>query len=354
MEYIGVDIGKKKCVICAMNQDGSVDELSSYPNTSFDASQVAKRLVERYGGGGCKAVVESTANLWLKTYEAFESAGIDIRLANPSKTRLIAEAKIKTDRLDAKVLARLLRGDLIAECYVPSKETRLARALLGHRTNVLREQTKTKNRIHSLLDKYELECEYDNIFGVHGMEWLHSIKVDGHDNEILQSFLRQMEFLKREEETADSSIASDALHNTYVPTIMSMTGFNYFSASVIATCIADISRFPSPSHLVSWVGMCPSVHQTGQTLYMGKMKDGNKRAQWIMTEVANAAALHDPRMSAYYQRIAKRHHHNVAITHVANKMLRILWHMLTEKRLYNERRNELYALKLKRLAIAAT
>ncbi len=295
-------------------------------------------------------MVESTGNLWLKTYEAFESAGIDIRLANPSKTRIIAESKIKTDRLDAKALARLLRGDLIAECYVPSKEIRLARALLGHKTNISREKTRIKNRIYSLLDKYDLKCEYDEVFGVHGMQWLHTIRLDGHDQEMLESFLRQIEFLSEEEETANSQIASEAIHSKYVPNIMSMTGFDYYGASVIATCIAEISRFPSPSHLVSWVGMCPSVHQTGETTYMGKMKDGNKRAQWIMTEVANAAAQHDQRMKAYYDRIVRRHNHNVAITHVANKMLRILWHMLTENTLYNERREELYARKLKRLA----
>lgn len=130
---------------------------------------------------------------------------------------------------------------------------------------------------------------------------------------------------------------------------MSMTGFDYYSASMMSACIADISRFPSPSHLVSWVGMCPTVHQTGETLYYGKIKDGNKKAQWIMIQVANVAARHDPRMKAYYDKVVKRHHHNIAITHVANKMLRILWYMLTEDTLYNERNEKLYSSKLKRL-----
>jgi transposase len=66
-----------------------------------------------------------------------------------------------------------------------------------------------------------------------------------------------------------------AVNNRYVVTIMSMTGFDYYGASVLAAYIADISRFPSPSRLVSWVGICPSVHQTGESVHMGKMKDGN-------------------------------------------------------------------------------
>ena len=84
-------------------------------------------------------------------------------------------------------------------------------------------------------------------------------------------------------------------------------------------------------------------------MYYGKIKDGNKEAQWILTQVANVAGRADPRMKTYYARIVKRRHHNVAITQVANKMLKILWHMLTEDTLYNERKDALFASKLKRL-----
>jgi transposase len=346
-QYVAVDVGKRKCVTCVMDQDGRISETSSYSNTAFDARKFAEYVVTRYGE--CKAVVESTGNMWLKTYEALESKGMEVKLANPLKTRAIAEAKVKTDKLDSKILAHLLRADLIAECYVPSRDVRLSRALLGHRVNVTREQTRIKNRIHSLLDKYDLESEYHEIFGAHGLRWLHTLQLNGHDQVILQSLLRQLEFLQDEEEKANGSIADDASHNPYVPVIMSMTGFDYYSASVLAAYIVDISRFPSPSHLVSWVGLCPSVHQTGSTLYMGKMKGGNKKVRWIMTQAANTAIRTDPRMQAYYERKLRRHHHNVAVTHVANKMLRILWYMLREKRLYNERKERLYQSKLKRM-----
>lgn len=345
--FIGIDIGKRKCVTCIRDQDNVVKEISSYQNTSHDAFEFAKHAQEVYGE--CRAVVESTGNMWLKTYEAFESEGVEITLANPSKTGIIAEAKIKTDKLDAMALSNLLRGGLIAECYVPSRRVRLSRALLGHRVNITREQTRTRNRIHSILDKYDLECEYDNIASAHGIAWLRSITLNGHDQEILDSLVRQLEFLKDEEERAERIIAKDATKNEYVPIIMSMPGFNYYGASFIAAYIADIHRFPTPSHLVSWVGLCPSVHQTGETKYMGKMKGGSKKACWIMVQAANVAVRADPRLERYYERKARRHHHNVAITHVGNKMLQIIWHMLMENRLYDQRNEERYESKLKRL-----
>lgn len=282
-----------------------IDEFSRYPNTISDAIMTAERLIAKYGE--CVGVVESTGNMWLKTYEAFESCGIKMKLANPVKTRAIAEAKIKTDKLDSKTLAHLLRGDNIAECYVPSKEIRLQRTFLGHRVTISHEQNRIENRICSLLDKYDLKCPYEgNMFGVHGMQWLHSLKLDGHDQGVFDSLLRQLEFLNGEETTANSEIASQALQSEYAPKIMSMTGFDYYSASMMSALIADITRFRSPSHLVPWVGMCPTVHQTGETMYYGKMKKGSKKAQWIMIQVANVAAQHDPRMKAYYDRLVKR------------------------------------------------
>lgn len=349
-KFIGIDIAKKKCVVCVSDQDNTVVEKTSYRNTSWNAAEFAKHAAEAYGE--CRAVVESTGNMWLKTYEAFESEGIGIKLANPLKTRIIAESKIKTDKIDARVLSTLLRGDLIAECYVPAKKVRLSRALLGHRVNITKEQTRTRNRIHALLSKYDLECEYNDISCAHGIAWLKSdVTLDDHDQEILDSLVRQLEFLREEEKKASKVIAKDAVKNEYVPIIMSMPGFDYYSASFLAAYIADIKRFPSPSRLVSWVGLCPSVHQTGETLHMGKMKGGSKKTCWIMVQAANAAIRADPRLQQYYERKVKRRglHHNVALTHVGNKMLRILWHMLRENRLYDQRNEQRDRSKLKRL-----
>ncbi len=109
-KFIGIDIAKKNCVVCISDQNNMVVEKTSYRNTSWDAVEFAKHAVESYGE--CKAVVESTGNMWLKTYEALEDEGIEVKLANPLKTRIIAESKIKTDKIDARVLSTLLRGEL--------------------------------------------------------------------------------------------------------------------------------------------------------------------------------------------------------------------------------------------------
>jgi transposase len=146
-----------------MNSNGSIAEESIYNNTLDEAEIFAYSLVKKYGK--CIAVCESTANLWLKTYQAFEKYNIDIKLANPLKTKAIAEARIKTDKLDARILAHLLRSDLVAECYIANKKTREERSLLRLRTNLVQDRTRVINRTHSLLDKYDVNFGYSKIFG---------------------------------------------------------------------------------------------------------------------------------------------------------------------------------------------
>jgi transposase len=88
-----VDIGKRNCKACIMNSDGSIAEETKYNNTLHEAEIFAYSIVKKYGE--CVAVCESTANLWLKTYQAFEKYNIGVKLANPLKTKPIAEAKNK-------------------------------------------------------------------------------------------------------------------------------------------------------------------------------------------------------------------------------------------------------------------
>ena len=317
-----------------MNADGSIVEESEYDNKLTEAEIFAYSPVKKYGK--CIAVCESTSNLWLKTYQAFEKYGIGVKLANPLKTKAIAEARIKTDTLDARTLAHLLRSDLVAECYIAPKGIREDRSLLRLRTNFVQDRTRVMNRVHSLLDKYDVKCDYDNIFGVKGTRWLSSLKLSVNDQILLHEYIMQIEFLNTEIKNTESKISYQASKNESAKILMSMTGIDYFSAMLIALEIGDIKRFSTPEKLVSWSGLCPSIHQSGNSLYMGKMKDGNKKVRWILIQAANTAARKDDRLRRFYLRIAKRHGHHIAITHVANQMITIIWHMLVNKKLYNE------------------
>ena len=221
--------------------------------------------------------------------EAFEKHGINVKLANPMKTKAIAEARIKTDKLDARTLAHLLRSNLIAESYIaPPDKVREDRSLLRLRINLVSDRTRVMNRVHSLLDKYDLKCKYDHIFGVNGIRWLKSIELKGNDQIQLANYIHSIEFLNSEITLIEKQISLEASHNEDVKILISMTaGIDYFSAILISSEMGDISRFRTAGKLVSWCGLCPTVHQSGTSMYMGRMKkDRNKKINWIMIQAA--------------------------------------------------------------------
>nr|CBH38038.1 putative transposase, truncated [uncultured archaeon]CBH38471.1 conserved hypothetical protein, transposase family [uncultured archaeon] len=173
MWYIGIDVHKKMWNACIKDLEGNIQKELEFPN-------------------------KSTGNMWLRLYLGLEEAGVDVVLANPKKTKAIAEAKLKNDKVDARTLADLLRAKLIAHCYVPPESVRELRSLVRHRITLTRDMTRVKNRIHAILDKYELEFTGTDLFGKAGMIWLWSItsKLTELDQFIFDAELRHVETLK--------------------------------------------------------------------------------------------------------------------------------------------------------------
>jgi len=260
-------------------------------------------------------------------------------------SKAIAEARVKMDKLDAKTLAYLLRGNLVAESYVPNKKNRMRRSLLRHRASLIKMRVEVKNRIHMLLDKYDLSYEYTDLFGKEGLEWLRSLSLPALDQHILQSNLQVLETLTTEIRSTDIQIAKDAVNEEQAKLLMTMPGVDYYAAMILLSEIGDVKRFASPEKLVSWVGLAPQAHQSGETHWTGHItRKGSKRARWILTQWAQVARQHDPRMSEFYERIERKHGPSKAIIAVARKMLSIMHVMLTRNEPYQGENRQLTAL----------
>ena len=154
---IGIDVAKRKCDYCVIDGRGAVVERGAYRNTSSGAGEFARRMARRYAGRGtCRAACETTANMWRITYDAVEAAGIGIKLANTYRMSIISKTAKKTDRVDAKKIAQVLRMDMIPECYVPNRTVRGVRDMIRQRIKLVRNRTQVINRIHSMLDAYDI------------------------------------------------------------------------------------------------------------------------------------------------------------------------------------------------------
>lgn len=346
MISVGIDVGKRGFQACLKDERGTVLQELRLENNLSGACQ----LVDALGGASARAVIEATGNHWVKLHDHLEEHGVDCLLANPVKTRLIAEARIKTDRLDARILADLLRGNLVAESYAPSKKERDWRGLVRHRASLVRMGTEVKNRVHALLDKYDLKPEYSDLFGKGGLRWLEGLRLEPVDQVILDTNLKLLKSLDEQTAAVTREIASVAVDEGRVRLLMTLPGIDYYSAVLILAEVGDVQRFSNAGRLASWAGMVPSLHQSGGRSYTDRItKRGSKWLRWILVQAAQKASTSDPRLGACYERVSRRRGHHKAVVAVAREMLTIIWHMLRNGEPYRGEDRRLTEEKVKRM-----
>ena len=345
MKYIGIDIGKWKCRAAVMNPEGVLIDEFSFNNDHQGIEELASRLTPED-----RVVMESTGSVWTNLYDSLDERKVPVVLANPLKTRAIASARIKTDKVDARILAHLLRGDLVAECYVPPRELRELRALVRHRASLVRARTTVKNRVHAMVDRRGIRCEYSDMFGKGGTEWLRGLDLGAMDGLMLDNHLGHVESLSRQIGRVDEEIRGRASLDEDVRLLLSLTGVDVYTALLIRSEIGNISRFPDYRRLVSWAGLAPSLHQSGSVEIRGGItKQGSRMLRWAMVEAAWVAVRHDERRRGFYERVKRRRGSGKAVVAVACKMLKVIWFMLSRREPYQSRNERRYGVKLKSL-----
>jgi transposase len=289
--------------------------------------------------------------MWMRIHDTLEDNGIDTVLANPYRTKIIAQAKIKSDKLDARILSDLLRTGLVYESYVPIKEFREKRSLVKHRIVLSRTKTKLANKIHAILDKYEYRTELKDVFGKSGIEWLRSLSVSPIDKIILNTTMVSIESIDNQIEIVSKEIAKYAWQDCQdIKILLSMTGIDIFSAMLISTEIVDIKRFSTPWKLVSYAGLAPSTRESSGKIKTGRItKQGSPLLRWILVQCSLSAIKYEQHMRKFYERIKQRKGHGKAIVATAKEMLVIIWYMLTKHQLYRHMNRSKYEQKLERL-----
>jgi transposase len=151
-------------------------------------------------------------------------------------------------------------------------------------------------------------------------------------------------------ENVDNQMASIAINNKKVDLLLGFAGIDYYGALLLINEIEDITRFSNPKKLVSWAGLAPSLHQSGNIIWTGNItRQGNSRIRWYLVEAAQKAARYDPKLIPVYQRIAKKKGNQKAVIAVARKMLVSIYHVLTRNELYEGHRQDVRTRKIKKM-----
>lgn len=330
MEYVGLDVHRKNTYFTRMDASGNILHQGSVPN-----AEILRALPGE--PGHAKVAMEATGN-WYHLYDLLEEVVAEIYLAHPLKTRVIAEARVKTDKIDSEALAHLLRTDLLPCSYIPPRDVRNLRDLLRYRAALVRVRTGLKNMVHALLAKNGLLKAVSDIFGKRGRGWLASLSLPEEHRLALDGLLAVNDALEAQLDLVSKEIDRRARANPEAMLLTSIPGIAYYSALLIVAEIGDVRRFSNSRRLTAYAGLVPSVRASGGQVRHGHItKQGSRWLRWIMVEAAQSAARWDPELRRFHWRIAKRKGHRTANVALARELLKIVYHLLKEGRTYERR-----------------
>jgi transposase len=314
--------------------------------------------LEGFGRGLTKedeVVVEATGNA-MAVVRVLSPYVARVIVANPLQVKAIAHARIKTDKIDAGVLASLRAADFLPEVWVPDAETERRRRLVARRDQVVRHRTRVKNEIHAILAAHLVPpCPHAELFNGPGRAWLAKQALPDDERVAIERHLRELDRLGEDLAVLDHEIAVATVDDPDVRRLLTIAGMNVTVAAGLVAAIGEIRRFSSPQKLVSYFGLNPRVRQSGLGLAQhGRIsKIGRAHARALLVEAAWAAAKAPGPLHAFFVRIRARRGHQVAAVATARKMAVLVWHLLTKGTDYLWARPALVAHKVRALELQA-
>jgi transposase len=277
-------------------------------------------------------------------------------VSNPVKTRAIAEAKIKTDKVDARVLAELLAADYLPSVWLADDGTRALRRQVARRVHIVRQRTRLKNQVQAVLARNLLpRCPAADLFGHKGRRWLATQPLPDDEAVTVAALLRQLDFQGEELRLLDAALAEEALRRPDVLRLMTIPGVDMAVAVSLVATVGDFSRFSSPNKLVSYFGLNPKVRQSGglPAVHGHISKQGRAYARGMLVEAAWVASKTPGPLHAYYERIKARRGFQIAVVATVRKLAVLSWHLIRTETDYAFARPSLTAKKHRALELRA-
>ncbi|RDI73195.1 Transposase [Gaiella occulta] len=347
VRFIALDIHRDFCEV-AIAEGGAV---RSAPRVKTDPETL--ELFAASLGADDQVTLEATGNA-LAIARIIEPHVGRVVLADPRAVRGSASSALKTDKVDARILARLLAGGLVPEVWLPDERTRRLRRLVSRRAQLVRQRTRAKNQVHAaLIRNLRPRQPMRDLFGAAGRRWLAAQTLPVDEQETVASCLREIDFLAGEIEQLERTMALAVLGDERMRRLLALPGISGVAACTLLAAIGDISRFPDAGHLVGYVGLNPRVRQSGsEKPRHGRIsKQGPGEVRHVLVEAAWHAMRSPGPLRIFGERVAAKRGSNVAVVAVARKLLVIAWHLLSREEDYAFTRPSLVREKIRRLEL---
>ncbi|HZY69598.1 MAG TPA: IS110 family transposase [Thermoplasmata archaeon] len=325
--FVGLDVHRKSIVATALDDHGlrlSQVKLGVAP----------AELIEYLRGlPGHKQVALEAGSSWAPVYDAAESIGASVVLSNPLRTRLIADASLKTDKVDSEALATLLRVRALPTAFAPPAEVRDLRTIVSERIYYKRRAAAIKNRTYSVLLRRGMEYEDSILSRKHKREELRALHLSEID--------RGLDTLRFFEDTCrdlDRQIHRAWLESEDAQLLSTIPGIGELTSVALVAFICPIERFSTSEKLSSYVGLCPSMRQSGESIHHGSLKqDSNGLLRWLLVEASWTHRRKVPHgaVAKVARRVSRRRGKPQGTGAAAHKLVKIIHAMLKRKEAFH-------------------
>lgn len=319
MNYVGIDLHKVDLVVSVEDEGGG----ASRP------VRIACRDVAAVRGFFSKvvpfrAVIEASSSYrWL--YDLLSPMG-EVILAHPLKLRAIVSARAKTDKLDAAMLAKLLRADLVPRSYVPEGRYQMLRDVTRSRARLVRQAVAAGNEVYGLLRRANARVPYSSPLCRKGRKWIERKELGYGGDLVKRELLRRLEYYEGEVRGLDLELAGIAGEFGEVEALLDIYGLGVYSALLVIAEIGDPERFSRGDQVGAYAGLTARVRQSGGVEYSGHIsRQGSPWLRWILVQAAMKLVRRDEKLKAFYRRVRRRSGAKIARVAAARKLAVICW-----------------------------
>jgi len=350
IRYLGLDLHKHLLVVCVLDAAGEVTARLRLEDLNGPALEFFCR---RHLRPDDQVALEATTNCWA-VVAVLRRHVSRVVVSNPLATKAIAQAKVKTDKVDAGVLAHLLRLGYLPEVWQPDAACGRLREWTARRSRLVSQRTAIINRIRATLAMRLLDCPHE-IGSARGRAWLASVALDDDARWLIESDLRLLDAVAAELAAIDQRLAQRGHEDPRVKLLMTLPGVSQHTAQSLLAAIGDVDRFRTDRGLASYLGLVPSTRQSAGRCYHGSItKAGRGHTRWMLVQAAQSVREHPGPLGHFFRRLKRKKNHNVAVVATAHKLAVLAWHVLKTGEPYRYAVPRTTEAKLAALRIAAT
>ena len=337
-QFIGCDAHKKFSVFVAVNEKGHAGEALRVAHDR----ELYREFLSRLPAHSAIAVEATGSYSWL--VDEMERLGHGPKLCNPLEAKRRMGLTNKTDKLDAKGLAILLRNGTLPEVWIPPSELRDQRELLRLRIFLVRMRTRVKNRIHATLGRHNIQVPGADLFGVAARKELgmRLPELPVHCREAVEQELATVDFLKTQIESAERRLEGLRKMRVEADLLKTLPCVGEILSMVLMLEIGRVDRFPTAAHLASYAGLVPRVRSSGGHTRMGQVCGNvNRNLKWAFVEIGNLVVVNQRRLAGthvvrLYQRVKRAKNHQKAVVAVGRHLAEAAWSVLSKLEVYRE------------------